>query len=156
MEPLVSIVDYVYGWLFPGDTSSKGSKSPPPTYMNPQAYLFRRGFAYLRIASVSGAVAIGMGAYGAHVLGENSAVSADIKRIYETGNRYHLLHSVALLAVPMFRRPHVTGILFSLGILLFSGSCYTFALSHGKWAIARKFTPFGGLLLMAAWLSIIL
>ncbi len=36
---------------------------------------------------------------------------ADAKRIYDTANFYHFMHSIALLGVPLCRRPYVVGIL---------------------------------------------
>ena len=44
--------------------------------------------------------------------------------------------------------------LFLAGMLLFSGGCYGFALWQNK--TLRSMTPFGGMLLIAAWLSFLL
>ena len=48
-----------------------------------------------RLAGVSGAAAVGLGAYGAHGL---QGKDPTWKHIYDTASRYHLVHSAALLA----------------------------------------------------------
>jgi len=99
-------------------------------------------------------MAVGLGAYGAHVLREKAEISQNRKYAFETGNRYHLIHSVALLASPLSKRPTLTAALFLSGMVLFSGTCYHYGLT-GKEDF-RRFTPIGGLLLISAWLSIVL
>ena len=32
-------------------------------------------------------------------------VASELKTVYETANKYHFLHTVALLAVPLCRKP---------------------------------------------------
>lgn len=110
------------------------------------------GRLFIRVAGVSGLLAVGLGAYGAHVLKPGTA-QEHLKLVFETGNRYHFFHTLALLAVPLTNRPNLTGSLFCLGMLLFSGSCYGFALTQNE--TIRRVTPYGGMLLMAAWASMI-
>lgn len=43
-----------------------------------------------------------------------------------------LIHSVALLAVPLARRPALAGSLMATGMLLFSGSLYALVLTDHK------------------------
>ena len=69
-----------------------------------------------RLAGVSGAAAVGLGAYGAHGL---QGKDPTWKHIYDTASRYHLVHSAALLAAPHARRPHLAGALLSSGMALF-------------------------------------
>ncbi|ELT96345.1 hypothetical protein CAPTEDRAFT_168421 [Capitella teleta] len=111
------------------------------------------GRAYVRLAGLSGATAVIMGAYGAHAF-RQSAKSPELKLTYDTGNRYHLIHSAVLLAVPLTKRPNLVGPLLSLGILLFSGSCYYHAMTEN--VTIRKVTPYGGMLLIAGWAAMIL
>ena len=68
--------------------------------------------------------------------------------------RYHLIHSVALLGVPLVRRPSLTGFLMVGGLVMFCGTTYYHAFTGDKQL--RQFTPYGGILLIAAWLSMIL
>ncbi|XP_078612548.1 transmembrane protein 256 homolog [Branchiostoma floridae x Branchiostoma japonicum] len=105
---------------------------------------------FVRIAGVSGALAVALGAYGAH------AFRGDVgeKKTFDTGNRYHLLHSLALLAVPLTRRPLLVGSLLASGTLLFSGGCYLSSLLEMR--SAARITPIGGMLLIAGWLCIAL
>jgi len=109
-----------------------------------------------RLAGLSGAAAICLGAYGAHVLAPagKEGVSEEQIKAFEVANRYHMVHSVALLGVPLVRAPRLTGVLMVGGIIVFCGTTYYHALSGDKQY--RRFTPFGGILLIAAWLSCIL
>nr|XP_033781031.1 transmembrane protein 256 isoform X3 [Geotrypetes seraphini] len=62
------------------------------------------GRLFLRVGAVSGALAVAAGAYGAH--GQRLSVQDDYqKELYSTANKYHFLHSLALLAVPQCRKP---------------------------------------------------
>ena len=52
------------------------------------------------------------------------------------------------------RLPRLTGMLMIGGVLTFCGTTYYHALTgDNQW---RKLTPFGGIMLIAAWLSMIL
>ncbi|CAH1781903.1 unnamed protein product [Owenia fusiformis] len=114
----------------------------------------RAGQAFTRMAGLSGALAVGFGAYGAHAFANREDVDPKLKLTFDTGNRYHMLHSIVLLAVPCTRRPGLVGPLILLGTALFSGSCYYHALT-GDTRI-RKVTPYGGMLLIAGWVAMIL
>ncbi|VDO99065.1 unnamed protein product [Soboliphyme baturini] len=87
---------------------------------------------FIRLAGLSGAAAICLGAFS-------------------TGTKYHLLHSAVLLASSFSNRPRLTAALLSLGMAGFCGGCYGFALADSQ--LARKITPFGGITLILAWLS---
>ncbi len=75
---------------------------------------------------------------------------------FETGNRQHMLHVVALLAVAWAstRWPGgattAAGWLFVAGTILFSGSLYLLAITGQRWLGAV--TPFGGVALLLGWL----
>ncbi len=104
--------------------------------------------------AVSGALGVGLGAFGAHAL--KSRLTPDMLAIFETGSRYHLIHAVAILvaALAADRWPSTymvaVGWLFVGGIVLFSGSLYVLALTGVKsWGMV---TPVGGLLFIAGWL----
>lgn len=68
-----------------------------------------------------------------------------------TGNLYHHIHNLALLAMPFAKRPLLFGGLLSGGILLFSGSCYVVGLSEDR--SYGKLAPVGGFMFMAGWLA---
>ena len=95
------------------------------------------------VAALSGALAVGAGAFGAH--GASGAAVEWLK----TGTQYQLLHVVAALAVLRLdaRGP---AWLFLIGGLLFAGTLYLMALGLPRWLGAV--TPIGGALLIAGWL----
>lgn len=113
----------------------------------------RSGSFFVRVAGLSGGLAVILGAYGAHAF-LNKDVDTKLKITYETGNRYHFIHSLALLAVPLTRRPYIVGPLLTTGMVLFSGSCYYHALTENQ--AIRQVTPYGGMLLIAGWAAMIL
>ncbi|XP_069950083.1 UPF0382 inner membrane protein YgdD isoform X4 [Cherax quadricarinatus] len=108
---------------------------------------------FIRIAGISGAAAVALGAYGAHVFYRRE-YPEELKQVYETANRYHFLHTLALLGVPLCRRPKLAGALFVAGTAIFCGTCYYYALTGSK--NVRQYTPYGGMLLIVGWLSMVL
>jgi len=104
-----------------------------------------------KIAGVSGALAIALGAYGSHASSLNQDDVKKFKESFMTGNLYHHIHNLALLAVPFAKRPNLVGSLICGGILLFSGSCYLVGLKQDK--SYGKLAPVGGYLFMAGWLA---
>jgi len=105
-----------------------------------------------------GFLAVAAGAFGAHGLRERLA--PDLLAVFETAARYQMYHALALLAVAALleRRSSGAGPLraagwcFVAGVVLFSGSLYTLALTGTAWWGAV--TPLGGLLLLAGWLTL--
>jgi uncharacterized membrane protein YgdD (TMEM256/DUF423 family) len=108
---------------------------------------------FAAIGAWLGLVAVAAGAFGAHAL--RSRVDPVHLQAFETGVRYQILHALALLAVGLAedrgreRLLQWAGILFVLGVALFSGSLYGLALNGPRWL--GPVTPLGGLALMAAW-----
>ena len=110
---------------------------------------------YLMAAALSGFIAVALGAFGAHGLKQH--LSADLLAVYQTGVQYHFYHTFALLAVgllmlymPASGALRWSGILFIVGIAIFSGSLYVLSLTGVKWLGA--ITPLGGAAFLAAWL----
>jgi uncharacterized membrane protein YgdD (TMEM256/DUF423 family) len=117
---------------------------------------FRR---FLFLGSLSAALAITLGAFGAH--GLQSALTERMLAIYETAFRYHMFHALGLLvtAVTAYAKPFSrwvvrAGYTMLAGKILFSGSLYILALS-GIRAFGAV-TPFGGAALILAWLFLAL
>ena len=105
-----------------------------------------------RIAGALGALAVILGAFGAHGLQARVEDPAQLEW-WQTGARYHLAHAVALLGVAAHpARPRVAGWLFVAGIALFSGSLYVMGLTGVRWLGA--ITPVGGLCLIAGWVAL--
>jgi uncharacterized membrane protein YgdD (TMEM256/DUF423 family) len=110
---------------------------------------------YLLIAALNGFIAVALGAFGAH--GLKQRLSAEMLAVYQTGVQYHFYHTFALLAVallmlqmPLNNSLRWSGILFFVGIIIFSGSLYVLSLSGIRWLGA--ITPLGGLAFLAGWL----
>lgn len=60
---------------------------------------------YVRLAGLSGASAVVLGAMGAHRTFPETDSKEDLKKIFETANRFHFLHTLALVSVPLCKRP---------------------------------------------------
>ncbi len=108
----------------------------------------------LIVASINGFLAVALGAFGAHALAAN--LSAERLQTFATAVDYHMYHALALLMLSAlaFRFPtqallRVSGFLFLLGIVLFSGSLYLLSLTGMSWLGAVA--PLGGTSLLAAW-----
>ncbi|KIO75481.1 membrane protein [Pedobacter lusitanus] len=112
-------------------------------------------------ASFFGAVAVILGAFGAH--GLKSMISADQLAIWAKGIEYQFYHTFALLFLSTFARfrnklVDIAYYCFTIGILFFSGSLYLLATREVlqlSWVnIVGPITPLGGLLLVAGWISL--
>jgi len=99
-------------------------------------------------------LAVLLGAFGAHAL--KGRLSQEMLEIFEVGVRYHMYHSLGLMAVSWAssRRPGwsvaLSGWLFLGGILTFSGSLYLLSLTGARWLGA--IAPFGGTAFLLGWL----
>ena len=109
---------------------------------------------FFALGALSAAVAVGLGAFGAH--GLRARLTPEVLATFEVGVRYQMYHALALLAVAWAAGRWTSGgitaagILFAAGTLLFSGSLYLLALTGQKWLGAVA--PLGGLAFIAAWL----
>ena len=108
------------------------------------------------IAGALGLSAVALGAFGAH--GLRARLDPAMLEIYRTGALYHLIHALAVLAVALgadrLRRASLIVTLFTAGVVVFSGSLYTLAITSVVQFGAV--TPVGGVLLMAGWAAILL
>lgn len=102
-----------------------------------------------RAAALSGFLAVGLGAFGAHSL-KSTLVASGMTDVWEKAVLYHLVHALVLLMLarelPARRWAYLC---FAIGMLLFSGSLYLLAVSGVRWLGA--ITPLGGLCLLAGW-----
>jgi len=102
------------------------------------------------IAAAFGALAVMLGAFGAHALG--TRLDAASLQTWHTAVDYQFWHALALLGLasaPVSRWRLAASIAFCAGILLFCGSLYALALGAPRWIGAV--TPVGGLALIAGW-----
>ncbi len=105
--------------------------------------------ALLRVAAGFCFVAVALGAFGAHALKATLQTSGMLDA-WNKAVLYHLVHAVALVALALYGAGNrATYFLLAAGILLFSGSLYTMALTNVRWLGA--ITPFGGLCFLAGW-----
>ena len=109
----------------------------------------------LVLASLFGTLAVAFGAFGAHAL-KDLLTTTGRNETFDLAVRYHFYHTLALLATGIlmekFPKLKTSSWLFSGGIIIFSGSLYTLALTNQKWWGAV--TPFGGVLLIAGWVAL--
>lgn len=108
------------------------------------------------VGALYGAMAVGLGAIGAHALDSNF-VPQD-SETFDKAVFYQLIHAIAMVAIGGLKG-HVLPVLlgaaswaFALGVLLFSGSLYLMLL--GGPAEAMYATPIGGGLLVIGWLIV--
>jgi len=72
---------------------------------------------------------------------------------WETAAHYHLVHAVVLLVLALRSTvAKLPFLLFTAGIMIFSGSLYLLAVTNVKWLGA--ITPIGGACLIAGWLAL--
>jgi len=116
-----------------------------------------RHILWIIIGSALAALAVAIGAFGAH--GLKSRVSADDLIIFETGVRYQIYHSLALILLGLIgvnfqsNVVQLPAILFLVGIIIFSGTLYLIPLTGLRWLGA--ITPIGGTALILGWIMLI-
>ncbi|MBL4693532.1 MAG: DUF423 domain-containing protein [Magnetovibrio sp.] len=107
---------------------------------------------WILLSGINAAMAVAMGAYGWHALGD----VPEIRDIFMMGSQYQMWHAIALLGVGLLlskganKSLSVAGVFFQTGILLFAGTLYCF----GGLSIVpvTGAAPLGGGLLMLGWL----
>ena len=119
---------------------------------------------FVTTGALFGAIAVALGAFGAH--GLKKIVEPETVQTFQTGVQYQMYHALALLLTGLLyeksfqKFARIAGILFIIGIILFSGSLYL--LTAGKAAETTSLdkagiiTPFGGLCFIAGWLFLFL
>jgi uncharacterized membrane protein YgdD (TMEM256/DUF423 family) len=118
----------------------------------------------IRAGAIFGALAVILGAFGAHAL--KNILEPSQLQTFETAVKYQFYHSFALLAVGIMygyiqsKQLKLASIFFIIGTILFSGSLYTLiflkkTMSVGLGGIGIL-TPIGGLFFIAGWLCILL
>lgn len=115
---------------------------------------------------VFAAIAVVLGAFGAHAL--KAVLPLDRLQVFETGVRYQIIHSIALIVLSLnltkyedatfaSKWMHRAALFMTIGIVLFSGSLYIISTSSilpfsvGPWM--GPITPIGGLFFIIGWTS---
>lgn len=112
----------------------------------------------LKIAAISGALAVSLGAFGAH--GLKTMLTPDMLEIFKTGVQYQFYHTFALLVVGILQHlsesPQLkwASRLFVVGIMIFSGSLYLLSISGIK--VLGAITPIGGVAFIAGWIMLMM
>lgn len=115
----------------------------------------------LRLGVLFAALAVALGAFGAH--GLRNLVAEDRISLFEIGVRYQFYHAFGLIIAGMISRHFANGPLqiakwsFLLGIVLFSGSLYLLTISEElalPTAVIGPITPIGGLAFIVGWSAI--
>ena len=106
---------------------------------------------WIGIAAINIAIAVALGAFGAH--GLENIVSAQQLEWWHTATLYLFIHALGLLVVGLLIRlkytTQTTAWLLQIGIIIFSGSLYAMTLGAPRWFGA--ITPIGGVLMIAGW-----
>lgn len=113
---------------------------------------------FVTLGALSGFIAVGAGAFGAHAL--RARLAPDMLAVFETAARYQMYHALALVLVAWVgtRWPGgsavYAGWLFVAGTVVFSGSLYLMAFTGARWLGA--ITPLGGAAFLAGWVALAL
>ena len=111
---------------------------------------------WIAIAAVNLAIAVALGAFGAH--GLKNRASVDQLAWWHTATEYFFYHALGLLAIGILMKvmPAISlklpAGLLQLGIIIFCGSLYLMAMGAPRWFGA--ITPIGGLAMIAGWISL--
>ena len=110
----------------------------------------------LVLGALNGALAVILGAFGAH--GLKARVDESMLATWATASEYHFYHALALLLAGLLAKTYgvsnlvTAGWVMFAGMLVFSGSLYILVLTGQKWLGA--ITPLGGTALIIGWLML--
>jgi uncharacterized membrane protein YgdD (TMEM256/DUF423 family) len=111
--------------------------------------------AFLLIGALVAALAVALGAFGAHAL--KARLAPDLLAVYHTAVQYHFYHALGLILIGLAAGQiagsvwlKAAGWTMLAGIVLFSGSLYVLALT-GQRSLGA-ITPVGGLAFIAGWI----
>jgi len=116
----------------------------------------------LLTGSVFCLLSVVLGAFAAH--GLKQFIEPNSVEIFQTGVKYQFYHGLAILfcglwyKIDLIKSLKTTTLLFSIGILLFSGSLYLLSFKEVislPLSLIGPATPIGGLFFIAGWISII-
>ncbi len=119
----------------------------------------------ISIVGISGAIAVILGAFGAHTLKNQIStglITADQLNGFDSGVKYQMYHTLAMLLIVILKFHFNSKFLnwayylFLVGIILFSGSLY-FLCTRGLYnaeflKVLGPVTPLGGLCFVAGWI----
>ncbi len=112
----------------------------------------------LLVGAILGTLGVAFGAFGAHAL-KNILAQNGRMETYELAVRYQFYQALAILFVGLMMEKKFhssmqwSSLLLLIGVLLFSGSLYIYALTNIK--SFAMVTPIGGLFLLAGWAMLV-
>ena len=106
--------------------------------------------AVVAAGALMAALAVGLGAFGAHAL--KARLGAEALGWWQTAVQYQMWHALALVALGCSGSPRIRlpAFLLGAGAVVFAASLYALALGGPRWLGAV--TPVGGMLMIAGWL----
>lgn len=114
-----------------------------------------RGMHWVAIGAFVLAIAVMLGAFGAH--GLKDLLTVERMATYQTAVQYQFYHGlgIILVGVVLMNFPNSDGVLWSAmllltGLFLFSGSLYLLTLFGLRWL--GMVTPLGGIAFIAGWI----
>jgi len=122
-----------------------------------------RSRLFILLASLLSGLGVALGAFGAH--GLKNLVVPRLLEVFNTAVHYQLIHALALLALAIWMRQEAAqgttlrrtlnraAWAWLIGILLFSGSLYTYVLTHTLFGMRffAMITPLGGVFFILGW-----
>jgi len=116
---------------------------------------------FIVIGALFAALAVGLGAFGAHglkTLVEQNKFSAKDLETFHTAVQYQMLHALGLILIGLLATTRPSGMLDAagwtmlVGILVFSGFLYAYVATGTK--LFAMFVPIGGVAFILAWLGV--
>src|SRR5690606_12551244 len=114
---------------------------------------------YFVIGAINAALAVALGAFGAH--GLEDRISAHYLDVFETGVKYHMYGALSLMLISLRdkvagggRKALIGGRLLVAGMRIFSVSLYVLAVT-GQSKLGM-ITPIGGVAMLAGWVFVII
>ena len=116
---------------------------------------------FIVIGALLAALAVALGAFGAHglkTLVEQNKFSAKDLETFHTAVQYQMIHALGLILIGLLAATRPNGMLDAagwtmlVGILVFSGFLYAYVATGTK--LFAMFVPIGGVAFILAWLGV--
>ena len=114
---------------------------------------------FLMIGSIGAALAVALGAFGAH--GLEGKLAERMMKNFQTGVQYQMYHSLGLVLIGLIAwKLQGSSLIYAaawsllIGIILFSGSLYVLSLT-GMTKLGM-ITPFGGVAFIVGWILLVI
>ena len=112
---------------------------------------------WIKLGSFLGLLVVILGAFGAHTF-KNILTSNGNIDIYNKAVLYHMFHTLIIIIIGLIelilnKTLLFTGLYFTIGIIIFSGSLYILSITNIK--LLGAITPIGGIFFILGWLSLL-